>query len=539
MLDEMYHYLSGTAAAFQHAQEANLEAATRTLELMTNAYSRWWGLDPQPVMPADKRFANDAWSQNPALDTLKQTYLVGSRWMMDLAHSLRDVDPALHQRAVFYTKQFADALSPSNIPALNPAVVEQTVQTGGANLVAGMTNLVSDVLDGKIRQVPKGAFTLGKDIAVTPGQVVLRNKLIELIQYAPTTEKVNAIPILIIPPWINKYYILDLRPKNSMVKYLVDAGFTVFICSWKNPDSSLRDATWEDYMVQGPLDAVKAVQSITGAERVNMVGYCIGGILLETVSAHWAAKGDPVANTTTYLATHQDFDNVGDLACFISPPEVMFLDWLMTLSGGYLDGKNMGATFDFLRANDLLWSYVINNYYMGKEPAAFDILHWNSDNTRVPQTLHIYYLNKFFLEKRLAQPNGLTLLGTGIDLKKITTPTFAVAMAEDHIVPWKSAYKIRELVSGPVVFTLAESGHIAGVLNPPAARARGYWCENCDNPDPDKWLGQCSEHHVGSWWENWVDWLNANGNRKVAPPSMGNHEFPPLVSAPGTYVLET
>ncbi|MBI4787354.1 MAG: class I poly(R)-hydroxyalkanoic acid synthase [Chloroflexi bacterium] len=538
MFEEMVAVMFGSAAALARAQQANLDASTRTFELMTNAYARLWGISTPEALPADKRFANDAWTKNPGFDMLKQAYLSNSRWLLDLAEGFKEIDPALYHRARFYTKQFTDALSPTNFPLTNPVVIEETVRTGGANLVRGAQNLFSDALEGKIRKVPDNAFVLGKDIAVTPGKVVYRNKLIELIQYTPATPKVHAVPILVMAPWINKYYVLDLRPKNSMIKYLVDSGFTVFAISWKNPDSSLRDLTWEDYMSLGALDAARVIKAITGTARVNMVGYCVGGVLLETVVAYWAAKGDLTANTATYLAVHQDFDNVGDLACFISPPEVTFLEWLMSASGGYLDGKNMGTTFDLLRANDLLWAYVVNNYMLGKDPPAFDILSWNADHTRVPETMHSYYLRNFFLAKKLTKPNGLTLLGEGIDLKKITTPSFVLAMAEDHIVPWKSAFKMRELVSGPLRFTLAESGHIAGVINPPEAKARGYWCEECETDDPDEWLNNCSQKRAGSWWPDWTAWLEKQSDKQVPPPPTGNAEFPPLIDAPGSYVLE-
>ncbi len=538
MYEEMPNLLSASAAVLANAQQANLDAAARTIELLTSAYARLWGMPTSDTLPADKRFADDAWKSNPAFDALKQAYLINSQWLADCADTIKDIDPELHHRAVFYTRQFANALSPANFPFTNPTVLEETVRTGGASLVRGMQNLVSDALDGKMSQVPTNAFKLGKDLAATPGKVIFRNKLIELIQYAPSTRLVHQIPLLMIAPWINKYYVLDLRPQNSMIKFLVDSGFTVFAISWKNPDGALRDLTWEDYMTLGPLDAVRVIKAITGTERVNMVGYCAGGLLLETIMAYWAAKGDPTPNSATYLAVHQDFDNVGDLACFISPPEVMFLEWLMSASGGYLDGKNMGAAFDLMRSNDLIWNYVVNNYWLGKDPPAFDILAWNSDTTRVPEALHSWYLRTFFLDKKLTTPNALTLLGEQIDLGKITTPTFALAMKEDHIVPWKSAFRIRDRISGPLQFTLAESGHIAGVINPPAAQARGYWCEDCAEPDPEAWLTACASKQQGSWWTDWAAWLDERSSRKVSPPAMGSPEFPPLEDAPGTYVFE-
>jgi polyhydroxyalkanoate synthase len=538
MLEEMFNVPIGLVEAIGNAQEANVLAATRTMELMSSAWGRLWGLPGSDVLAADRRFADDAWTSNPALDTLKQSYLITSRWLLDLADGLGEIDPILRQRAVFYTRQLTNASSPANLPWINPTVVAETIRTGGTNLWLGMQNLLSDLFEGRIEQVPKNSFTVGKDLAITPGHVVFRNKLVELIQYEPSTPQVFTKPILIIPPWVNKYYVLDLRPQNSMVKYLADSGFTVFMISWKNPDSSLRDLSWEDYMTLGPLDAIRVVKSITGSDQINLVGYCLGGLLLETVVAYLAAHNDPTPNTTTYFAVHQDFDNAGDLACFISHPEVAFLEWLMDQSGGYLDGRNMGATFNLLRPNDLIWNYVVNNYLMGKQPPVFDILYWNNDSTRVPERIHSFYLHKFFLEHKLNEPGGLKLLGAEIDLKKLTTPTFVVVGAEDHIVPWKSAFKMRDLVSGPLQFTLAESGHIAGIVNPPGAKARGYWCEDCTSSDPDEWLHSCARKQTGSWWTNWKGWLEKQSGDKVAPPSVGNADYPPLVKAPGTYVLE-
>ena len=546
----MFKLATGSVAAVANAQRASIEAAMHSLELMTHSYARLWGGAPEEVLPADGRFRDEAWRENLAFDLIKQAYLITAQWMVDVADGLQDVDPDLHQRALFYTQQFADAMSPSNFALTNPEVIQETVRTGGANLVQGMQNLVADLQQGRISQVPADSFEVGKDLACTPGKVVYRNKLVELIQYTPTTEHVHAIPILVIPPWINKYYVMDLSPHNSMFKHLVDSGFTVFTISWKNPDSSLRDLEWEDYMSLGPLDGLRVVRSITGAEQVNMVGYCLGGIMLQVTLAYMAATSDqaadglPSANTATYFATHQDFSDVGDIAVFISDPEIRFLDWLMSISGGYLDGRNMAATFSMLRANDLLWHYVINNYLLGKEPPEFDLLYWNSDGTRVPQTVHMYLLRNFFLVNNLAKPGYLQMKGVGIDVHRITTPTYAVAAIADHIVPWKGAFKIWDMVSGPMRLVLAESGHIAGIINPPAKNKRGYWInqevEQGDRDkevDPDAWL-EGATHHKGSWWVDWIPWLEERSGQHITPPRLGNDEFPPLMDAPGTYVLE-
>jgi len=512
---------------------------------MTNTYARMWGRPVEEVLPADKRFADDAWRQNPAFDLMKQLYLITGQWMLDTADGLQTVDPALHKRAVFWARQYADAMSPTNFALTNPQVLQETVRTGGTNLVQGMQNLLSDLGQGRISQVPGGSFEVGKDLAVTPGKVVYRNPLIELIQYTPTTEKVRSVPILVVPPWINKYYVMDMRPENSMYKYLVDAGFTLFTISWKNPDESVLHLEWDDYMEMGPLDAMRVVKEITGRSRVSMVGYCLGGIALEVALAYIAGleeeavadMGLPEVAAATYFAAHQDFTDVGDVDVFLSKPEVQFLEWLMQASGGYLDGRNMAATFNMLRANDLLWHYVIHNYMLGKQPPAFDLLYWNSDGTRVPGKVHSFLLREFFLGNKLKDPGGIQVRDVGIDTRKITVPTYAVVGNTDHIVPWRGAFKIRELLGGPVRFILGESGHIAGIINHPAKKRRAYWTNDSDTSDPDEWL-EGATRHEGSWWLDWIPWLTKRSGRLVNPRKMGSDTYPATIDAPGTYVLE-
>jgi polyhydroxyalkanoate synthase len=342
--------------------------------------------------------------------------------------------------------------------------------------------------------------------------------------------------MLMIPPWINKYYVMDMRPDNSMFKYLVDNGFTVFAISWKNPDRSVLDLEWEDYMRLGLLEALRVARAITGADAVNLVGYCLGGIALHFTLAYLAAGDDGSANSATFFATHQDFGDVGDVAAFISHPEVRLLEWLMDLRGGYLDGRNLSATFNLLRANDLLWPYVINNYLMGKEPPALDLLYWNSDGTRVPGKVHSYLLRNFFLVDNFGKPGMLSLKGVPLDPQRVTVPTYAVATAQDHIVPWRGAFKIHQRVGGPVRFILGESGHIAGIINPPGKRA--YWTNASETSDPDAWLAGALQHK-GSWWVDWLAWLEARSGERVAPPPIGSAECPPLMDAPGSYVHET
>jgi polyhydroxyalkanoate synthase len=386
--------------------------------------------------------------------------------------------------------------------------------------------------------------------------VVYRNELIELIQYTPTTAQVHAVPVLVIPPWINKYYVMDLRPANSMFKYLVDAGFALFTISWKNPspgDAAL-DMDFGDYMEHGPLAALQVVQAITGAERVNLTGYCAGGMLLQTTLAYLAEKcsvGRPLptgagVNSATLFAAHHDFSDVGDIGVFISKPDLQFLELLMKASGGYLDGRNLAATFNMLRSNDLLWHFVVHNYLLGKEPSAFDMLFWNGDGTRVPAPVHSFMLREFFLGNKLKQPGGIQLLGTGIDVSRITMPVYAVAGSTDHIVPWKGAFQIRQSLArarsgdlrpSAVRFVLAESGHIAGIINPPAAHKRSYWTNDDPTTDPEQWLAGATQH-PGSWWEDWTAWLAERSGEQVVPPGQGSPEYPALADAPGTYVRE-
>lgn len=525
------------------AQQATMSAAARHLELMTSTYARLWGQPGGEVMPADDRFRDETWRDNLAFDLLKQTYLISAQWLLDMADGLEGISPDLHKQARFWSQQYADALSPTNFAATNPEVLQEITRTGGTNLLHGMQNLLSDLQKGQISMVPDGAFEVGTDLAVTPGKVVYRNPLIELIQYTPATARVREIPILAIPPWINKYYVMDLQPQNSMYRYLVEAGFTLFTISWKNPgpDDAALGMGLGEYMEHGPLAALQVVKAITGAEKVNTLGYCLGGILQTVMLAYLAAREEHLVNTATFFATHQDFSEAGDVDVFISEPQVRFLEWLMQASGGYLDGRNMAATFTILRANDLLWHYVVHNYLLGQKPPAFDLLYWNSDGTRVPARVHSFLLREFFLGNKLQQPDGVAIKGVGIDTRRVTIPAYAVACESDHIVPWRGASQVRQLLGGPVRFVLAESGHIAGIINHPAKNKRGYWTNDADGaqaPDPDEWLAGATKHQ-GSWWVDWIPWLEERSGALIEPPVMGSNQYPPIMDAPGTYVLES
>lgn len=537
MWKSFFDYMNGTVAAVGRMQEATLTAALRGAQLTNDSYARLWGLDREAVLEGDKRFEDSAWRENLPVDVLKQAYLITARWMEEYADSLEAVDPQIHQQTKFWTQQIADVFSPANFLLTNPVAMQETIRTGGKNLAIGMQNLWSDLQSGRITQVPEDAFEVGVDLATTPGEVIYRNQLIELIQYSPTSKRVYQVPILAIPPWINKYYVMDLSPNNSLYRYLIESGFTVFTISWKNPDESILDLEWDDYIDLGPLDALRVIKDVTGSEQVNTIGYCLGGIIQQLTLSYLTRIGDQTVNSATYFATHQDFSKAGDITVFISEPGVRGLEWLMELSGGYLDGRNMAATFNMMRANDLLWNYVVNNYLMGKQPPSFDLLYWNNDGTRVPGKVHSFLLREFFLENRLKEPNGISVKGGGVDLSQITTPSYTVGATADHIVPWQGEFLMRELQGGTVRFILTTGGHIAGIINPPEENKRDYWTNDNPTSDPDEWL-KGATNHQGSWWPDWIDWLKQYSGKKVAPPAMGNEEYQPITSAPGTYVLE-
>lgn len=485
----------------------------------------------------DPRFADPEWCSDPLLRTLRRSYHVVAEWLEASGDAWSELDPDLGLRTGFAARQLADALSPANFGLLNPTVRRETVATGGANLVRGASKLAHDLARGRLSQVAEDAFVVGRDLATTPGSVVLRTELVELIQYHPTTAMVYPEPILMIPPWINKFYILDLAPQSSMVRHLVAAGHTVFMLSWRNPGPELRGMEWDDYLVLGPLSALDAIGEITGADRLHLVGYCLGGLLLETLLAYLAAVDDRRPASATFFTTPQDFSDPGAVAPFLGPAEVALMEAVMAASGGYLDGRNLGATFNSVRARDLVWPYVVSNYWLGREPPAVDLLFWNADSTRVPAAVHSFLVRRIFLEDRLTRPDGLKLLGVPIDLGRIQVPSYVVATEADHVVPWRSAFRIGDLVSGPVQFVLGGSGHIAGIINPPAPARRGYRIGDDAQRDPEAWYHGAT-HHPGSWWSDWLPWLAAASAPPQAPPQTGCEHRPPLAAAPGTYVLQ-
>ncbi len=511
------------------------------MKLWQTTAARMMGQETEPAIapePGDRRFKHPDWDENQLFDFIKQSYLLTARWMQSTVQGVEGLDDKTAKKVDFYTRQFADALAPSNFVMTNPEVLRATLDSGGENLVKGLENLLDDLERGKgrldIKMTDTEAFELGRNIAVTPGKVVFQTDLMQLIQYQPSTEQVHRRPLLIVPPWINKYYILDLREKNSFIKWAVAEGFTVFVVSWVNPNRELAQKTFEDYMIEGPLAALGAMEKATGESHANVIGYCLGGTLLAVTLAYMTAKGDTRFASATFLAALTDFEEAGELGVFVDEEQLASLEHKMA-EKGYLEGAQMATTFNMLRANDLIWSFVVNNYLLGKDPFPFDLLYWNSDSTRLPAAMHGFYLRKMYLENLLVKPGGLTFDGVAIDLTTIETPAFMLSAKEDHIAPWTSTYAATQLFSGPVKFVLAASGHIAGVVNPPAAGKYSHWT-NAKNPkSPEDWL-ETAKEHPGSWWPTWSKWAARHGGGKVAARVPGDRQLEVIEDAPGSYV---
>ena len=520
---------------------AQAELFSQYLELWQATARRMAGETPEPVaapVRGDKRFADPEWAENPVFDAIKQSYLLTANWMNRLVAGVDDVEPMTKRRAEFFMKMLTDAFSPSNFLASNPAALREVMASGGESLVRGMENFAADLERGggqlAIAQTDYEMFKIGENVATAPGKVVFRNEIIELLQFSPTTKTVFEIPLVIFPPWINKYYILDLRPENSMIRWLAAQGITVFVASWVNPTPELSDRTFEDYMREGIYAGAQAAMDQCGVSQVNTVGYCIGGTLLSVALAHMAAKHDRRIASATFFAAQQDFSEAGDLLLFTNEEWLADLEQKMDEGGGVLSGQAMADTFNMLRANDLIWSFFVNNYLLGKEPKPFDLLFWNSDQTRMPKTLHMYYLRKFYGENALAK-GQLVVDGVKLDLGKVKTPIYVQSSKEDHIAPARSVYRGARLFGGPVTFTLAGSGHIAGVINAPAANKYQHWT-NADLPETlDAWQAGAKET-TGSWWPHWIEWLKARSGGQVPSRDPAKGKLTPLGDAPGTYV---
>ena len=541
--------ITGAMLALAKAMGGDREAVIEAQTQWWNNFMTLWehtarrmlgGEAPAVVEPApgDRRFKSEEWRQNEIFDFIKQSYLLTANAMQEMVGELHGLDEKERGRVAFYTRQFADALAPTNFPLTNPEVLKATIASNGENLVKGLDNLLADIERGQgelsIRQSADG-FTIGENIATAPGKVVFRNQIMELLQYSPATDEVYERPLLIFPPWINKYYIIDLRPENSMVRWLVAQGYTVFLVSWVNPDADMAQKGFEDYMQGGIFAALEAVEKATGVRDPNCVGYCIGGTLLAATLAYMAKKGDDRIHSATFWAAQTDFSEAGELSVFVDEAQLDALKQKMDAQGGVLPGSKMASAFNMLRANDLIWSFVINNYLLGKQPMPFDLLYWNSDTTRMPEKLHLSYLRKCYKENALAE-GKMKMAGETLDLSKVTVPVYLQSAKEDHIAPANSVFKSVNLFKGPVRFIIAGSGHIAGVINPPAAKKYQHWTnDSFAGGTIEDWKKGAVEHS-GSWWPDWDQWLSKLSGPKVPARQPGDGELKPLGDAPGTYV---
>ncbi len=487
----------------------------------------------------DRRFRHDDWNEKPVYSAIKQSYLLTSQWMRKMVTDVEGLDVHTAEKVKFFTERYLDALSPTNFALTNPAVVEKTLETNGENLVHGLKNMLNDLEDGngqlRISMTDTEAFELGKNVAASKGKVVFQNRMFQLIQYSPSTDKSLKRPLLIVPPWINKFYILDLQPKNSFLKWAIDQGHTVFVVSWVNPDSNYAETDFTSYVKEGVITAVDAIEATTGESEINAIGYCIGGTLLSTALSYMKKTGDERIKSATFFTTMLDFSEPGELGVFIDEEQVENLEGKMQESG-YLEGSSMSGAFNLLRANDLIWSFYVNNYLLGNDPRPFDLLYWNSDSTRMPKAMHSWYLRKLYLENKLVKPGAIEIDGVGIDLGTIDIPACFISTIDDHIAPWKSTYMGARRLAGDVSFILGGSGHIAGIVNPPEANKYGFRISSDLPESSDQWL-ESAEEHEGSWWNTWNDWVYKNsGNKLVAARSPEDGALAPIEDAPGTYV---
>lgn len=518
--------------------EAQMQMWGDYMKLWQATSMKMMGQDADPVIEAhkgDKRFKSDDWRDNQIFDFIKQSYLLTSKYVNEAVENTEGLSEKDKAKTEFYTKQFLDAVSPTNFVLTNPDVLKATVEEKGQNLIRGLENIIEDLERGKgqlsIKMTDLDAFEVGRNIAVTPGDVVFENRMFQLIQYKAQTKEVFEIPILFLPPWINKFYILDLSEKKSLIRWLVEQGFTVYCVSWVNPDGSYKDVSFEDYMKEGALEAIAQVRKHAKVEQLHIVGYCIAGTLLASTLAYLSAKGEAdQIKSATFFTAQVDFEDAGELQIFVDEDQIEAIDQSMA-SKGYLDASSMATTFNLLRSNDLIWSFVVNNYLLGKDPFPFDLLYWNADSTRMPRAMHRYYLKNFYLENNLIKPGHIALDGVPIDLSKIKTDIYVQAGKDDHIAPFRSVYKMPDHFSGDTRFVLAGSGHIAGVVNPPSAQKYQYWTHDKREADPDIWLEK-AEEHPGSWWPDWQTWLEKRSGDKIKARKVSKS----LEAAPGRYV---
>ncbi|MEO0412081.1 MAG: class I poly(R)-hydroxyalkanoic acid synthase [Pseudomonadota bacterium] len=514
------------------------------MRLWQNATLRMLGDEPEPLVSepkGDRRFKDPEWRDNIVFDFLRQGYLLTANNIVQTVSDIEGLSGKERAKVDFAIKQFVDAMSPSNFVMTNPEVLRTTLEERGENLMRGLENIIVDFErgEGKLatRMTDESAFEVGGNVAITPGKVVFQNRMLQLLQYAPTTQQVYEKPLLFLPPWINKFYILDLTAQKSMIKWLVDKGFTVFCVSWVNPDGDYRDVSFETYMTEGALEAMRAAREICGTDSVNAVGYCIAGTLLSSTLAYLTDKGrEKEVNAATFFTAQVDFEEAGELLVFVDEEQIENINSIME-EKGYLDGQNMAQTFNMLRSNDLIWSFVVNNYLLGKDPFPFDLLYWNSDATRLPQAMHQFYLRNMYQDNKLIRPGEIVLDGVPIDLRSVKTDMYIQAGKDDHIAPARSVFKMLHTFSGNMRFVLAGSGHIAGVVNPPAAKKYMHWTSTKKKAaDLDAWM-ETAKEHPGSWWEDWERWLSRRSGKKVKARVPGEtKKFPAIEDAPGSYV---
>ncbi len=541
----------GIMATWQRATAAALSDPQKLFDLqsryLTDAMALWQsfvkpGSAPNPVAPIkDKRFAGEAWAEAPVFDFLRQSYLLASSYLLEGSRDLDGLDRHEQAKAQFLVKQFVDAMSPSNFALTNPEVLKQTAESRGSNLLKGLEHLLEDLKAGRMRMTDENAFEVGRNVAATPGQVVFENRLFQLIQYDPTTPQVHAIPLVIFPPWINKFYILDLTAEKGFIRWSVEQGLTVFVVSWKNADASIADVVIDNYVSEGFLTAIDVAGEICGVPGVNAIGYCVAGTTLAAVLAVLAARGQPdKVVSATFFTAQVDMSECGDLGIFVDEAS---LDTIERLTAGKpaLDGRNMALTFNLLRSNDLIWSYVVNNYLLGKEYFPFDLLYWNSDATNVPVKWHRQYLEDLYRDNLMVKPGGITVLGVPIDLRTVATPSYVQGGKDDHIAPARSAYKITNNFTGEKRFVLAGSGHVAGVVNPPSLKKYQYWTSDTLPERFDDFVAGAKETK-GSWWPDWIAWLAPRAGPLVAArvPGAGADagKYKAIEPAPGRYVKE-
>ena len=514
--------------------------AQRHAELWSSMMRFKPGEERAPVVSpprGDRRFSAPEWRESPIFDYVRQAYLLNAEFLQEAAEAVPMADGRLKDRLQFVTRQYVDAMAPSNFAATNPEFIKTAIETKGESITAGIRNLIGDLEKGAISMTDDSAFEVGRNLAISPGSVVYENELMQLVQYSPLTEEVHSTPLLIVPPCINKYYIMDLQPNNSLVRFIVENGHTVFLVSWKNASPNEAHFGWDDYLEKGPITALGVVRDITGVKKPNVLGFCVGGTLLTSSLAVLRGRGEDPVNSLTLMTTLLDFDDAGELGCLIDETSVAAREATIG-KGGLLPGREIASVFSSLRANDLIWQYVVGNYLKGNKPPAFDLLYWNSDPTNLPGPFLAWYLRNMYLENNLRVPGRLEMLGVKVDLGKVDVPAYLLATREDHIVPWQSAYLVRGLLGGETRFVLGASGHIAGAINPASKNKRNYWVSDSQATTPEEWL-ETAEDRPGSWWLDWIEWLTSRSGKQVAARGrLGSKQYEPIEPAPGRYVKE-